>query len=53
MYGLLPDKVFSIFIHNPMYKRDGLRMWVCILEKYDPQDKDALFERVSALYTLK
>ena len=28
-------------------------MWIPILEKYDPRGKDALFESVSTLYSLK
>ena len=36
-----------------MYKHDRFKMWVRILEKYDPRGKDALFKSVSALYTLE
>ena len=53
MSGLLPDKVLNIFLHNPALKRDGFKMWGRILKNYDPRGKDELFERVSALYTLK
>ena len=53
MSNLIPDKFLYIFPHNPAYERDGFRMWGRILERYDPQGKDALFERVSALYTLE
>ena len=52
MSGLLPDKVLNIFSHNPAYEHDGFKMWVHILEKYDPRGKGALFESVFALYTL-
>ena len=50
---LLTDKVLSIFLHIPAYEHDRFRMWGCILEKYNPRGKDALFESVSALYTLE
>ena len=53
MYGLLPDNIPSIFLHNTAYERDGLRMWGRILNRYDPWGKDALFESVSTLYTLE
>ena len=53
MSGPLPEKFLSIFLHNPTYERDGFRMWGRILEKYDPRENDALFERVSTLYTLE
>ena len=52
MSGLLPDKVLNIFSHNPAYEHDGFKMWVHILEKYDPRGKDALLDSVSDLYTL-
>ena len=52
MSGLLPEKILSTFLQNPVYKRGGFRMWGRIREKYDPRGKDALFESVSALYTL-
>ena len=52
MFCLLPDKVIYIFLHNPVYKFDGFKMWVRILKKYDPRGKEALLERVYALYTL-
>ena len=51
--GLLPDKIMAIFLHNPVYERDRFKMWGRILEQYDPQGKDALFESVYALYTLE
>ena len=53
MSVLLLEKILSIFLHNPTYKRDGLKMWSRILERYKPRGKDALFEIVSALYTLE
>ena len=53
MSGLLPDKVLNTFLHNPAYECDGFKMWVPILKKYNPGGKYVLFERVSALYTLK
>ena len=53
MPALLPDKVLSKFLHNPVYERDGFRMWGRILDKYDPRGKDALFESISALYTIE
>ena len=52
MSGLLPDKVLNICLHNPMYERDGFKMWGRILKEYDPRGKDALFKSVSALYIL-
>ena len=53
MSGLLMDKILSIFLHNPTYERDGLKMRSRILDRYKPRGKDALFEIVSALYTLE
>ena len=53
MSSLLPNKVLNIFLHNPAYERDVFRMWGRILKKYYPRGKDALFESVSALCTLK
>ena len=52
MSGLLTDKVLNIFLQNPTYKRYGFKMWGCILKKYNPRGKNALFERISDLYTL-
>ena len=52
MSGLLPDKFLNIFLHNPMYEHDGLSIWGCIVEKYNPRGKDALSESVLALYAL-
>ena len=52
MYGLIPDKVLNICLHNPMYERDKFKMWGRILEKYDSRDKETLFESVSELYVL-
>ena len=53
MSSLLPHKVLSILLRNPAYKRYRFRMWVRILERYDPRCKYTLFESVSALYTLE
>ena len=53
MSDLIPDKILSIFLHNPAYERGGFRMWGRILKRYNPRGKDALFESVSALYTLE
>ena len=53
MFDLLLNKVMNIFLHNSAYERNGFKMWVCILKKYDPRGKDALFESVSALFTLE
>ena len=53
MSGLLPEKFLIIFLHKPVYERDRFMMWGRILKKYDPRGKDALFESVSALYTLE
>ena len=53
MSNLLPDKVLVIFLHNPVYKRNGFRMWGHILKKYDPRGKDSMFKSVSDLYTLE
>ena len=52
MSSILPDKVLIIFLNNPTYEQYRFRMCVRILEKYNPRGKDALFESVSALYTL-
>ena len=36
MSGLPPDKVLTIFLHNPNYKCRGFRMCGRILDKYNP-----------------
>ena len=53
MSGLLPYKVLAIFLYTSAYERDGFSMWGRILDRYNPRGKDALFESVSALYTLE
>ena len=43
----------NILSQKSVYEHEGFKMWVRTLEKYDPRGKDALFESVPALYTLK
>ena len=50
MPGLLPEKILSIFIPKPAYKRDGFNMWGRIIERYDTRGKEALFKSVPALF---
>ena len=51
MSVILPDKVISIFLHHPVYERNGFRMWGRILEKYNLIEKGRdLQERLRSLH---
>ena len=39
VYGLLPDRLLSIFLQKTTYERGGFMMWARILDKYNPRGK--------------